>query len=54
MQLLLNSGLDIHTSDIDSMTLLYLLIRQANVAMVQMLLRYLYYNYLTPTPGANP
>jgi ankyrin repeat protein len=54
VQLLLDSGSDIHGSDMEDVTPLYLLIGQANVSMVQTLLRYSRRDRSTPTPGANP
>jgi hypothetical protein len=54
VQLLLDSGSDIHGSDMEDVTPLYLSIGQANVSMVQTLLRYSRRDRSTPTPGANP
>jgi ankyrin repeat protein len=50
VQLLLDSGSDIHVRDIEDVTPLHLSIRQANVSMVQKLLRYLRRDHSTPTP----
>ncbi|GFG19250.1 ankyrin repeat protein [Aspergillus udagawae] len=53
VQLLLDSGSDIHARDIEGVAPLHLSIRQANVSMVQKLLRYSRRDHSTATPGVN-